>query len=86
MSHLKPVIIHKACAFTLHICEPVETLKKLAMFFQDRHIPIDNLQMHRYRNGEATVILHCQVEKDRIGRTVDLLEKLPGVIELEMLK
>lgn len=86
MNYLTPVIVPKACAFTLHISEPVETLKKLAMFFQQRHIIIDNLQMHRYRSGEATLIIHCQVEKDRIARTVDLLAKLPGVMELELLK
>lgn len=86
MSQLSPVIVHKSCAFTLHISDPGETLKKLAMFFQDRSIAIDNLQMHRYRNGEAMLIIHCQVERDRIPRTVQLLEQLPGVMELELLK
>jgi len=47
---------------------------------------IDNLNLHRYRSGEAMLIIHCQLEKDRIHRTVDLLEKLPGVMELEILK
>lgn len=86
MNLLKADVAKRSCAFVMHIADPVETLRKLALFFQDRRIAIDNLQMHRYRSGEATLVIHCQVEKDRIARTVDLLENLPGVMELELLK
>ena len=86
MTHLTVEVVKKPCAFVLHIQEPVETLKKLAMFFQDRHINIDNLNMHRYRNGDAMLIVHCQIEKDRIARTVQLLEQLPGIIEMERME
>jgi hypothetical protein len=82
MNHLTVEVINKPCAFILEIQNPVETLKKLAMFFQDRHILIDDLQMHRYRNGDAKLIIHCQVEKDRITTTVLLLEQLPGILKL----
>lgn len=89
MSHYHHLTIEsnkRACAFVLQITDPGETLKKLAMFLQDRHIVIDNMQLHRYRDGGAMLIIHCQVEKDRIGRTVQLLGELPGVMELETLK
>lgn len=46
-NHLTIEIIKRPCAFVLQIQDPVETLKRLAMFFQDRHILIDSLQMHR---------------------------------------
>ena len=85
-SHLTVEVIRRPCAFVLQILDPVETLKRLAMFFQDRHIQIDSLQMHRYRNGEATLIVHCHIEKDRIHRTVDLMEVLPGIIELKKME
>lgn len=86
MSHLTVEVVNKSCAFVLEIHDPVETLKKLAMFFQDRHIAIDNLQMHRYRDGDAKLIIHCQVEKDRIYRTVQLLEQVPGILKLERME
>jgi hypothetical protein len=86
MNHLTVELIKKACAFTLEIEDPGETLKKQAMFFQDRHIIIDNLQMHRFRNGDAMLIIHCQIEKDRIYRTVQLLEQLPGILKLERME
>lgn len=86
MSYLTVEVVRKPCAFVLHIQSPAETLKKLAMFFQDRKITIDNLNLHRYPGGDATVIIHCQVEKDRITRTVQMLEQLPGVMELERME
>lgn len=76
----------KSCAFNLHVNDPNNTLRILSMFFVDRKIPIDNLHMHRYKSGEAMVIIHCSIEKDRIGRTVELLENLPGIVELEKLQ
>jgi len=86
MNHLPTEIDKKPCAFVLQIHNPTETLNVLAKFFQDRKIPVDNLNLHRYRNGEASVIIHCQIEKDRISRTGQLLEQLPGVMQLEALR
>lgn len=86
MKELTAEVIKKSCAFVLQISDPGDTLRRLAMFFQDRHIVIDNLSMHRFRSGEAMLIIHCQVERDRVGRTVQLLEEMSGIIELEMLK
>jgi len=86
MSHSTIVAASKSCAFVIQIQEPTETLLKLAMFFQGRHIVIEELHLHRYRSVGATVIILCQVEKDRIMRTVQLLERLPGVMELERME
>ena len=61
-------------------------MRKLSMLFLDRNIIIDNLNMHRYQNGEATVIIHCQIERDRITRTAELLEELPGIVEMERME
>lgn len=71
----------------LEISDPVETLKKIALFFQDRQILIDNLQLYRYREGNAAhVIIHCCIEKDRIHRTIQLMQQLPGIFELEWME
>ena len=84
--YLTAEVIKKHCAFVMHLNEPSDTLRSLALFFKDRKIEIETLHMHRYENGEAQLIIHCNIEKDRITRTVQLLEELPGVMELEMLK
>lgn len=85
-SGLNIAVNKKACAFIMHIGDPNATLRTLSMFFLDRKIPIDNLNLHRYLNGEAMVIIHCQIEKDRISRTMELLENLPGIMTLEKLQ
>lgn len=76
----------KSCAFVIHISDPSETLGKLSEFFKERKIIIDTLNMHRFDSGNAMLILHCQVEKDRIARTVQLLDALPGITKLERLE
>jgi hypothetical protein len=86
MNQLRAEVINKSCAFVLQITDPGETLKKLSMFFQDRKIAIDSFNLQRHRDGDASVIIHCQIEKDRISRTVHLLEQMPGVIELERME
>lgn len=86
MTQLTVEVVNRPCAFVMQITDPAETLRKLAMFFQDRRIVIDNMILHRYRDGDASVIIHCKLEKDRIGRTVELLEKLPGVEKLERME
>jgi len=86
MNHLTAEVVKKSCAFVLQIQDPTETLKKLAMFFLDRDIALDNLQMHRFRNSDAMLIIHSQIEKDSFARTVESLEQLPGVVKLEWLE
>lgn len=76
----------KPCAFIVQIAEPGETLKRIATLFQDRHLCIETMQMHRYRDGDAMVIIHTRVEKDRISRTTQLLEQLPGILKLERME
>lgn len=79
-------VYKKACTFVLRIGDPNETLRRLAIFFEERHIEIDNLQMHRSWNHVATVIVLCVIEKDRIWRTVQLLGQIPGIIEVQKME
>lgn len=74
------------CVFVLEISNPGDVLKELAVFFQDRKIIIENLQLHRYFSGNAQVIIHCQLEKDRVRRTLHLLEQKPGILELQLME
>lgn len=70
----------------LKISDPTETLRKVAMFFKERNIVLDYLCMYHYQNGEATLIIHCQIEKDRTARTVQMLGELPGITEMEKME
>lgn len=74
------------CAFTLQIENPTETLRKLSLFFQDQEIVVNHLQLHRFRNGEASVILHCQLNKASFDNIVWELERLPGILKVSVLR
>jgi len=78
--------LRKNCAFVIHMRNPADTLRRVSIFFEDRGIPIELLNMHRYVSGDAILVVHCSIEKDRIPRTVQLLEKIPGICELERME
>jgi hypothetical protein len=42
--------------------------------------------MHRYRNGDASVIVHCQIEKERIPWIIEGMGEVKGVVEMEVLR
>ena len=86
MNPLSIEVLQRPCAFVLHIIDPGETLRRLSLFFQDRHLVIEQLVLHRYPSGDAQVIFHCLLERDRISRTVQLLEGLPGVIKVQKME
>ena len=86
MPELTVEVAHRPCAFVLHIQDPAETLKDLAAFLQERKIVVSNLQLHRYRDGDGLVIIHCQLEKDRIWRTVQLMEQIDGISKIEKME
>ena len=62
MNPLVAEVVKRPIAFVMHISEPVETLRKLALFFQDQKIMIDTMNVHRYRDGDASLVIHCQIE------------------------
>ncbi|HMH32389.1 MAG TPA: hypothetical protein VK543_05125 [Puia sp.] len=65
---------------------PIETLQLILRLLSHRKIVIESLQMHAEGGGEATLILHCQVERDRIKYSQQILRKTQGVIGVEVLE
>jgi hypothetical protein len=45
-------------------------------------LKVETLQLHALDAGEAILILHCQLERERIGHTQNNLKKIKGVIEI----
>jgi len=86
MNPLSAEVSKRTCAYILEIRDPLDTLRALSMFFKDRGIQVGSLQLHRYRSGNANVILQCDIERDLIHRTTQLMEQMPGIIELQKLE
>jgi hypothetical protein len=86
MGHLSIEFVKRNCVFRLRIEEPLQTLSKLADFFAARRIIIHSLHLEATVPGEATLMLYCLIEKDRILHTRHALEKMKGVLELVLLE
>jgi len=65
---------------------PLETLQQVIQLLSDRKIQVESLQMHAAGGGEAILILHCQVERDRIKHSQHILERMQGVMGVELLE
>lgn len=83
---MKIELIKKPCAFVLQIKHPLETLRRLAMSLDENGIIVEKMQLHRYRSGDASLIMHCHIERQRIANIITLLKELSGVIELEQME
>ena len=65
---------------------PIPTVERVIQFILKRRIILEAFQMHALAEGEAVLILHCQLEKDRIRHTQQLLGRMEGIVELDLLE
>jgi hypothetical protein len=52
----------------------------------DRGIRLETMQQYLVNKDEALLILHCTIEKDRVKYIQTRMERLKGIIELELLE
>lgn len=86
MSYLHAEFIKRNCAFIIKMDEPLQTIERLMDFFSTRKIFVDSLQMQMVEGGEAKLSVYCLIEKDRITHIRHALEKMRGILELQLLE
>jgi hypothetical protein len=86
LSDLTVEMVKRRCAFVIKVEAPLQALKTISDFLTDRRIQIETLTMHTLGDGEATLLMHCLVEKDRIKHIQNSLEKMKGILELDLLE
>lgn len=86
MSFLKVEISRRSCVFVLQIHTPTDTLRRLALFFLDMQMVINDFNLHRYQDGTAMVIVHCMIGKDVVDETTAMLHQLPGIIKVDLME
>jgi len=74
----------KSFAFLLRIDMSLDTLREVILLLSSRKIVIVFMEMHATGNGEAQMQLRCVLERDRARRVWHLLEKINGVLGVEM--
>jgi|ERR1700722_5785474 hypothetical protein len=86
MHPLNDEMVKRPCAFIIRISRPLHTLGEIGKFLINRSISVSTMHLQFIREQEAILIIHCMIERDRIRRTAVLLEKIKGIIGLELLE
>jgi hypothetical protein len=86
MTTSAPEIIKRACSFVIRIDTPLQITKDILEFLIHRRIMLQTMQMHGIGGGEAILIIHCLVEKDRLKHLQRALEKTDGILSVELLE
>jgi len=76
----------RPCAFVIRLNSPLHTQGEILKFFINRAISVSMMNLQCIHDREGVLILYCLIERDRIRRTVRLLEKIKGIIEMELLE
>jgi hypothetical protein len=86
MSYSVAEVIKKACSFVIRIDMPLQITKEILEFLINRRILLQTMQMHGVDGGEAVLIIHCLVERDRLKHVQRGLEKMNGILSVELLE
>jgi hypothetical protein len=86
MSFLTVEAIKLPYAFIATIERPLLSLETITAFLSSRKIIVETLQLHAARFDEAILIIHCRIEKDRVKHIQYSMEKLGGILTLEVLE
>jgi hypothetical protein len=65
---------------------PLLTSKAVLTCILDRMIDVESLQLQMIAGGEAILLMHCRIERDRLKHLQHKLEKIEGVLALELLE
>ncbi len=86
MSYSFAEAVKKSCSFVIRIDLPLQITKNILEFLIKREILLQTMQMHGIGGGEAILIIHCLVEKDRLKHIQRGLEKIDGILSVELLE
>jgi hypothetical protein len=78
--------IRQSCAFVIRIDMPLETAKAILELLTAKKVLVDSFHMQMIDGGEAAVTVNGRLERDRIGHVQRSLEKMDGVLWLELLE
>ena len=86
MSYLSVEFVKRNCVLILKIEMPLQTMERLMDFFSARKMYVDSMHMQMVEGAEARLFVYCLIEKDRIPHVRNMLEKMRGVVELQLLE
>ena len=78
-------LMNKLYAFVLHINVPMKTVSFLALLLEEKQVHVDHLKLHRFHNGEALLIVQCELLEKEVHELSVELDQLPEVLKWEKL-
>jgi hypothetical protein len=78
--------VKRPCAFVIRMDMPLRTVKAIVECLTDRNVIVESLHWQVIGNGEAILMMHTRIERDRIRHLQRSLEKINGVLSLELLE
>jgi hypothetical protein len=74
------------CAFVIRISMPLLTLREIIDFLLNRSVSLKSMNLHCISDMEGILLIHCGMENDKIRHTGQLLEKMKGVMGVDVLQ
>ncbi len=79
-------ITKRPCAYIIRTHNPLQALGELVKLLQDRLMNVTNMHLQSLTDRQGIIIIHCLLEKDKCRYVLHIIEKLDGVIEVELLE
>jgi acetolactate synthase small subunit len=86
MGFLSVEFVKRHCFLVLKVEEPLQTMQRLMDLFATRKIIVESLYMHPIEGGEAKIQIYCLIEKDRIQYNRQSMEKIRGILEVQIME
>jgi hypothetical protein len=78
--------VKRPCAFVIRMDLPLRTMLAIVECLGERNIVVESLHWQVISGGEAILMMHVRIERDRIRHLQRSLEKINGVLSLELLE
>ena len=79
-------IVKKSFVFVIQLEVTTYTTARIMTLFMERSIEIDEFHFYAVDKSHGRLMIYCQMERDRIGRTAVLLDKFPGILKLDWME
>lgn len=79
-------ISKKAFVFIFQLETRTTAAARILALLMECCIEVDEFYFYSREMNQERLMIHCQIERERIGRTANRLDKLPGVLKLDWME
>ena len=72
-------VVKRPLVFIIYTSAPLDSLRRVAIIFDERKVIVERMQVNRFRSGEAMIIIHSLAESEKMDELEKSLKAIPGV-------